>query len=71
MQLINLQLLSKSHAARPNRSRVISKSLKLYTRSNYTTIEMIAQLNQHAVSNALLKSSKMNQTTNISAGVIS
>ena len=32
MQLINLQLLSKFHAARPNRSRVISKSLKLCTR---------------------------------------
>ena len=28
IQLINLKLLSKSHVALPNRSRVISKSLK-------------------------------------------
>ena len=33
MQLINLKLLSKVHAARPNRSRVVSKSLKLRTLS--------------------------------------
>ena len=32
IQLINLKLLSKFHVARPNRSRVISKSLKLRTR---------------------------------------
>ena len=29
MQINNLKLLSKFHAARPNRSRVISKRLKL------------------------------------------
>ena len=32
MQLINLKLLLKFHVARPNRSRVISKSLKIRTR---------------------------------------
>ena len=32
IQLINLKLLSKFHAARPNRSRVISKSSKFRTR---------------------------------------
>ena len=32
MQLINLKLLSKFHEARPNRSRVISKSLKFHSR---------------------------------------
>ena len=32
LQLINLKLLSKFHAARPNCSRVISKSLKSHTR---------------------------------------
>ena len=31
MQLINLKLLSKFHVARPNRSRVINKSLKFDT----------------------------------------
>ena len=31
-QLINLKLLSQFHVARPNRSRVISKSLKLRSR---------------------------------------
>ena len=31
LQLINLKLLSKFHVARPNRSRVISKSLKFRT----------------------------------------
>ena len=31
IQLINLKLLSKFHAARPNRSRVISKSLNFHT----------------------------------------
>ena len=31
MQLINLKLLPKFHVARPNRSRVISKSLKSHT----------------------------------------
>ena len=32
IQLINLKLLSKFHVARPNRSWVISKSLKFRTR---------------------------------------
>ena len=32
IQLINLKLLSKFHVARPNRSQVISKSLKFHTR---------------------------------------
>ena len=32
IQLINLKLLSKFHVARPNRSRVISKSLKFRSR---------------------------------------
>ena len=32
MQLINLKLLSKFHVARPNGSRVMSKSLKSHTR---------------------------------------
>ena len=32
MQISNLKLLSKFHEARPNRSRVICKSLKLRTR---------------------------------------
>ena len=32
IQLINLKLLSKFHEARPNHSRVISKSLKYRTR---------------------------------------
>ena len=32
IQLINLKLLSKFHVARPNRSRVISKSMKFRTR---------------------------------------
>ena len=31
IQLINLKLLSKFHVGRPNRSRVIRKSLKLLT----------------------------------------
>ena len=31
IQLINLKLLSKFHDARPNRSRAISKSVKLRT----------------------------------------
>ena len=31
MQINNLKLLSKFHVARPNRSRVMSKSLKLHT----------------------------------------
>ena len=32
IQLINFKLLSKFHVARPNRSRVISKSLKFRIR---------------------------------------
>ena len=32
IQLINLKLLSEFHVAKPNRSRVISKSLKFRTR---------------------------------------